>query len=1060
MIKRIVSFATSILIAFSLTMLYNITDMGSVSATVPLIKQGDINNDGVVDCFDLLIVRKNINNNVEYDSNIISDYFLDVLMYYVTKGIDSFNINMVTDDDNDGITNWIETEYFKTSPNNSDTDNDGLPDKYEIVSLQSDPTVAGTDASDDADNDGLSNLEEYKNGTDPLNSDSDLDGISDYDELKFHKTNPINSDTDGDGLDDYSELQLGLNPCLSKTNGVLDSEVKIEQIILSTSDVFNIINTKDNPYEMSIKINTNGYAERELSVMESGYSQIVESDAIIGTVVEIGISGICNPDSLTIEYRIDDEYKNCTLGEYNDIDELKGIKNLCIFKYFEDCNMLLPVETKFDDNVVYTETDKLGTYCLVNLSKWFNSLDISPDKIKEELNNPKEYNSRYFISDENINLQTEVDLTYILEKVSINANESKEPVDVVFLLRNDVYSEELEKEIVLIKEFSKYVFDKCSDARIYLMKYYYGGDSRIVRTDILQIKSTSNLYATNVNEVEMLMDSTLGIQLVNYSPFKMEIYQNLVPLRDDANAYIYQLHHSSVWSGYEDQYEVEFAKSNTGIFSIISDRYLPFYQYGISIERAIKVMQEKSGLYINSIADTKSVLETMKRHFNLNEKFYKYDVLLNNHYTELVLEDELSPNNKADTDHDGISDWDEMNSDFIKYSNGKAMPCTFQEIISKGYAGNYLYNAGNSTTSREQMLNTIRSKKVFVMKSDPTKRDSDHDGLYDNQVLFRKNNEGKLMPVAPADPNPFSYTGPKNLWNEHIDRVMNHNIPTKYAENQKGIKITFNKSISKINNAISYLPPIFQTTKTEIDRELIRLTGTDDHAEQLVSLMLCFRETLNAHGNEIRPYILYLKSFYEGDTEKGAYILNFIKDENDIVYHSQPETWQREFGYTEFYDDVFRIGSYMNYGRVEFETERKTYALWTWKGDYWNLQSGAEVGLYVYDKKLNDNRYYDAVDFEIPMTLSLYNYNNKNNIETIFNWAPEKEQWWITGFNPELTEPNPEKMISVASIDLSTNKDLYYALKGTDNSKFHNDLQSKHLIFDDKSCIVWIQWYN
>ena len=59
-----------------------------------------------------------------------------------------------------------------------------------------------------------------------------------------------------------------------------------------------------------------------------------------------------------------------------------------------------------------------------------------------------------------------------------------------------------------------------------------------------------------------------------------------------------------------------------------------------------------------------------------------------------------------------------------------------------------------------------------------------------------------------------------------------------------------------------------------------------------------------------------------------------------------------------------------------------------------------------------------------------------------------------------MTEPNPEKMISVASIDLSTNKDLYYALKGTDNSKFHNDLQSKHLIFDDKSCIVWIQWSN
>jgi hypothetical protein len=94
--------------------------------------------------------------------------------------------------------------------------------------------VSGTDANDDADDDGLSNFEEYLNGTEPLKTDSDSDGISDYNELKVYKTNPTISDTDGDGLDDYSELQLNLNPLLSKTHDVLDSEddLKPEHMIL------------------------------------------------------------------------------------------------------------------------------------------------------------------------------------------------------------------------------------------------------------------------------------------------------------------------------------------------------------------------------------------------------------------------------------------------------------------------------------------------------------------------------------------------------------------------------------------------------------------------------------------------------------------------------------------------------------------------------------------------------------------------------------------------------------------------------------------------------------
>jgi hypothetical protein len=57
-----------------------------------------------------------------------------------------------------------------------DWDGDGMPDDWEIL-YGLDPTV--DDSMQDYDNDGLTNLEEYENGTDPFNTDTDGDGIPD-----------------------------------------------------------------------------------------------------------------------------------------------------------------------------------------------------------------------------------------------------------------------------------------------------------------------------------------------------------------------------------------------------------------------------------------------------------------------------------------------------------------------------------------------------------------------------------------------------------------------------------------------------------------------------------------------------------------------------------------------------------------------------------------------------------------------------------------------------------------------------------------------------------------
>ncbi len=63
-------------------------------------------------------------------------------------------------------------------------------------------------SSDDEDGDGLLNREENRYGMNPLSADTDLDSLSDYDELKVHHTDPLVEDTDEDGLVDYSEIAL------------------------------------------------------------------------------------------------------------------------------------------------------------------------------------------------------------------------------------------------------------------------------------------------------------------------------------------------------------------------------------------------------------------------------------------------------------------------------------------------------------------------------------------------------------------------------------------------------------------------------------------------------------------------------------------------------------------------------------------------------------------------------------------------------------------------------------------------------------------------------------
>ncbi len=178
--------------------------------------------DGDPDNDDLLTSEENsVYGTDPYDADTDDDGLSDGIEV-LTTGTDP----LLADTDGDWLLDGDEILIYGTDPLDADTDDDLLNDGYEITVSFSNPLVFDPDDDSDGwywfwdcnDTNALINpsTPEFLNGIDDNcndeidegfnNSDTDNDGLSDWEEYNTYGTNHTNPDSEGDGLTDGDEI--------------------------------------------------------------------------------------------------------------------------------------------------------------------------------------------------------------------------------------------------------------------------------------------------------------------------------------------------------------------------------------------------------------------------------------------------------------------------------------------------------------------------------------------------------------------------------------------------------------------------------------------------------------------------------------------------------------------------------------------------------------------------------------------------------------------------------------------------------------------------------------
>ena len=707
-----------------------------------------------------------MNASVEANSDVVfGNYKLTAVVIPVEF---DFEFDPELDSDGDGLPDYIE-RGLGLDRNNPDTDGDGLPDGYEYYYLGTDPAKVDSDdngvsdADEDFDEDGLTNIEEYERSTSPFAADTDRDGLPDYDEVYNYNTDPTNPDTDSDKVTDGDEIILDLDPNDPETNGYPDSEYTTAQTVGEDSGALDYINNlEENPYTISVEVTAAGVADNCLSADESGYSNVIlQNDAVLGVVPELTYSEGLAVTDVVINFHLDDPAVENELGVYDD-PAFEGINRFSVFKYFEDNNVLLPIETFYNEetNTVYTHVDVMGSYCLIDMEKWLYNLENTPA-------------GNYYEESDN------------------------EPANIVFCLdtRDIIDSESFNDIKANIKAITDDAFGRYDDIKVYIYYQRFGSNFKVVNNLLSDLEAGEN-YFTCYEDAEAALDR-LERYLIRSSFWAYDYVEATQFMIDTCDENIIAMYHITADdrvmgsvsgakkllqtvqnSKYITRDDEEINRIYVSLLCPNSDKVIDPNSY------AAQLVEASGGIIYTAAAEEEMEIQPVlfaaaaqrsgpsnpsarpprpitmvKNHLTdvLGDgDTCKYNVLISTGLTPVKLDKKLTKGSATDTDHDGLPDWDEVDWERINSvleGNEKEalnkniilsadLP-TFSECMS--YYDDIYYVANAAYGHNLWAISMVSDYPMLIITSNPVDADSDNDGIVDkydmNELKYCDNND-------------------------------------------------------------------------------------------------------------------------------------------------------------------------------------------------------------------------------------------------------------------------------------------------------------------------------
>ena len=287
----------------------------------------------------------------------------------------------------------------RTDKDNPDTDGDGLSDNEETYLLSTNPLAVDSDgngvsdADEDFDHDTLTNIQELRLGSSPIDVDSDDDKLLDKEEPEYG-TSLTDPDTDHDGISDYDEVKLGLSPLTADdVNGKFTTSFSADKMIADYDPAVipTVTLTGDleciSSFKMELYDNTQIISPNVPGYVGKAYSFTTNKPF----------------DSVNVSFALDMD--KIEVGEEFEFDPV-------LYWLNEETQMLeeVPNQTR-NGNVIEASLEHFSTYVVLSrqefTSRWFTTYSISEDDFYSgELTEKKSKKDVLFLIDQSGSMRT------------------------------------------------------------------------------------------------------------------------------------------------------------------------------------------------------------------------------------------------------------------------------------------------------------------------------------------------------------------------------------------------------------------------------------------------------------------------------------------------------------------------------------------------------------------------------------------------------------------------------------------------------------------------------